>query len=71
MANLMIPDPTLVGSIAVGIDTHSDVNVAAANNQIGRELGHARESRGVVGFRVHREVCHRRDSWCIPSGITK
>ena len=37
----MIPDSTPAVSIAVGIDTHADVHVAAVIDQVGRELGHA------------------------------
>lgn len=37
----MIPDSTPALSIAVGIDTHADVHVAAVIDQVGRQLGHA------------------------------
>ncbi len=37
----MIPECTPAVSIAVGIDTHADINVAAVIDQVGRKLGHA------------------------------
>lgn len=37
----MIPDSTRAVPIAVGIDTHADINVAAVIDHVGRELGHA------------------------------
>lgn len=47
----MIPDATPAVSIAVGIDTHADVNVAAVIDQVGRELGHASFDTGPAGHR--------------------
>ncbi len=47
----MIPDSTPAVSIAVGIDTHADVNAAAAIDQIGRELGHASFDTTPAGHR--------------------
>lgn len=37
----MVSDDVPAVSIAVGIDTHADVHVAAVIDQVGRELGHA------------------------------
>lgn len=47
----MIPDSTPAVSIAVGIDTHADVHVAAVIDQVGRELGHASFDTTPVGYR--------------------
>lgn len=47
----MIPDSTLAVSIAVGIDTHADINVAAAIDQVGRQLGHASFDTTPAGHR--------------------
>lgn len=47
----MIPDSTPAVSIAVGIDTHADVNVAAVIDQVGRELGHASFDTTPAGHR--------------------
>lgn len=49
----MIPESTPAVSIAVGIDTHADVNVAAAIDQVGRQLGHASFATTPAG---HREL---------------
>lgn len=47
----MIPDSTPAVSIAVGIDTHADINVAAAIDQVGRQLGHATFDTTPAGHR--------------------
>lgn len=47
----MIPDSTPTVSIAVGIDTHADINVAAAIDQVGRQLGHASFDTTPAGHR--------------------
>lgn len=47
----MLPDSTLTVSIAVGIDTHADINVAAVIDHIGRELGHASFDTTPAGHR--------------------
>jgi transposase len=47
----MIPDSTPAVSIAVGIDTHADINVAAAIDQIGRQFGHASFDTTPAGHR--------------------
>ena len=47
----MIPDSSRVVSIAVGIDTHADVNVAAVIDQVGRQLGHASFDTTPAGHR--------------------
>lgn len=52
----MIPDSTPAVSIAVGIDTHADINVAAVIDQVGRELGHASFDTTPAG---HRKL----DAW--------
>lgn len=46
----MIPDSTPAVLIAVGIDTHADVNVAAAIDQVGRQLGHASFDTTPTGY---------------------
>ena len=47
----MISESTRAVSIAVGIDTHADVNVAAVIDQVGRELGHASFDTSPAGHR--------------------
>lgn len=47
----MIPDSTPAVSIAVGIDTHADINVAAVIDQVGRQFGHASFDTTPVGHR--------------------
>jgi transposase len=47
----MIPDSTPAVSIAVGIDTHADINVAAVIDQVGRQLGHASFDTTTAGHR--------------------
>ena len=47
----MIPDSTPAVSIAVGIDTHADINVAAAIDQVGRQLGHVSFNTTPAGHR--------------------
>ena len=47
----MIPDSSPAAPIAVGIDTHADVNVAAVIDQVGRELGHASFDTTPAGHR--------------------
>lgn len=58
----MIPDSTLAVSIAVGIDTHADVNVAAAIDQVGRQLGHASFETTPAG---HRQL----EAWARSHGV--
>lgn len=47
----MIPDSTADVSIAVGIDTHADVHVAAVIDQVGRQLGHHSFATTPAGYR--------------------
>ncbi len=47
----MIPEPDACPRIAVGIDTHAEVNVAAVIDQVGRELGHASFDTTPAGHR--------------------
>jgi transposase len=58
----MIPEFTPAVSIAVGIDTHADVNVAAVIDQIGRELGHASFDTTPAGHR-------RLEAWARAFGV--
>lgn len=57
----MIPDSTPAVSIAVGIDTHANINVAAVIDQVGRQLGHASFDTTPVG---HRQL----ESWARSHG---
>ena len=47
----MIPEQDACSLIAIGIDTHADVNVAAVIDQVGRELGHASFETTPAGHR--------------------
>lgn len=58
----MIPDSTPAVSIAVGIDTHADINVAAAIDQVGRQLGHASFPTSPAG---HRQL----EAWARALGV--
>ncbi len=58
----MIPDSMPAVSIAVGIDTHADVHVAAVIDQVGRELGHASFDTTPAGHR-------RLEAWVRSLGV--
>jgi transposase len=57
----MIPDSTPAMSIAVGIDTHADVNVAAVIDHVGRQLGHASFDTTPAGH-------HQLEAWARTHG---
>lgn len=58
----MISDFTPAVPIAVGIDTHADINVAAVIDQIGRQFGHASFDTTPVG---HRQL----EAWARALGV--
>ncbi len=60
----MISDPAPAVSIAVGIDTHADVHVAAAIDLVGREFGHASFDTTPAG---HRQL----EAWARSFGMVE
>ena len=57
----MIPEPETGALLAVGIDTHADVHVAAIIDHVGRELGHR-------GFDTTPAGCRELERWARSHG---